>query len=53
MAKENEKMTTLDGILRTFNKDAILITNGKEPVAIAGIMGGLDTEVTNNTKTVV
>ena len=52
-AKENEKMTTLDGKERTLLESDIVITNGKEPVALAGVMGGDFSEVTNNTKNVV
>lgn len=32
--------------------DNLVITNGKEPVALAGVMGGLDSEITNETTTV-
>src|SRR5699024_832126 len=52
-AKENEKMTTLDGKERTLLESDIVVTNGKEPVALAGVMGGDFSEVTNNTKNVV
>lgn len=52
-AKENEKMITLDGKERTLLESDIVITNGKEPVALAGVMGGDFSEVTDNTKNVV
>ncbi len=52
MAKENEKMTTLDGIERNLNKNDIVIANDKEAVALAGVMGGLSTEVTDDTKNI-
>lgn len=40
---------TLDGIERTIPQEGLLIWDAEEPVAIAGIMGGLDTEVKNTT----
>ena len=52
-AKENEKIITLDNKERTLNQSDIVITNGKEPVCIAGVMGGLNTEVTENTKNIL
>ncbi|SFB24424.1 phenylalanyl-tRNA synthetase beta subunit [Lentibacillus halodurans] len=52
-AEQNEKMTTLDGEQRTLSNENLVITNGKEPVALAGVMGGLHTEVNENTTTVL
>ncbi|WP_142652882.1 phenylalanine--tRNA ligase subunit beta [Enterococcus faecium] len=51
-AKENETLVTLDGESRELTTDNLVITNGKEPVALAGVMGGLDSEITNETTTV-
>ena len=51
-AKENETMTTLDGVERTHDTDNIVITNGTAPIALAGVMGGLDSEITDGTVTV-
>ncbi|MEL7566991.1 MAG: phenylalanine--tRNA ligase subunit beta [Dehalobacterium sp.] len=48
-AEDQEKMFTLDGQERTFNEETLLICDGERPVAVAGVMGGLDTEVTENT----
>ncbi len=48
-ARPGEQMTTLDGVLRTFDGDMLLITDGGGPVAIAGVMGGLESEVTEAT----
>ncbi|MBN1179110.1 MAG: phenylalanine--tRNA ligase subunit beta [Anaerolineae bacterium] len=45
-AAAGEQMRTLDGELRTFDGEMLLITDGGGPVAIAGVMGGLDSEVT-------
>lgn len=52
-ACEREKFTTLDQVERILNKEVLLITDGKKPVAIAGIMGGLESEVTPLTRTVL
>lgn len=53
MAEENEKLTTLDNIERTLSKDDIVITDGKRSIGLAGVMGGLDTEVEETTKNVI
>ncbi|CAM3348612.1 phenylalanine--tRNA ligase subunit beta [Nosocomiicoccus ampullae] len=52
-AKNGEKMTTLDGKERELLDTDIVVTNGKEPVALAGVMGGDFSEVKNDTKNVV
>jgi phenylalanyl-tRNA synthetase beta chain len=52
-AKDGEKLVTLDGVTRTLNENHLVITNGKEPVALAGVMGGADSEVTAETTTVL
>ena len=52
-AKENETVKTLDDIERKLNKKDIVITDGKEVVCVAGVMGCSNTEVTNNTKNIV
>ncbi len=52
-ARKNETIVTLDGNLRKLDPEMLLITDGGGPVAIAGVMGGLDSEVTNQTKTVL
>ena len=53
MAEEGEKLTTLDNIERTLTTDDIVISNGKEAIGLAGVLGGLDTEITENTKNVI
>lgn len=50
MANENEKTVTLDGKTRDLIKDDVVVTNGKEVVAIAGVMGCSNSEVEENTK---
>ncbi len=52
-AKANETMTTLDDQERTLQDTDIVITNGTTPIAIAGIMGGDFSEVTEETNNVV
>ncbi len=52
-AKENEKIVTLDDQTRVLSPDYLVITNGKEPMALAGVMGGKDSEVDENTSTVL
>lgn len=48
-AKSGEKITTLDGTERTLGDQMIVIADGERPQAIAGIMGGRDSEVTDAT----
>jgi len=52
-AKPGEKIITLDGIERQLEPDMLLITDGSGPVAIAGIMGGLETEISQWTTNVL
>jgi len=52
-AKDKEQIKTLDEIDRTLKSNDIVITDGKKPVCIAGVMGGENTEVTENTKTIL
>jgi phenylalanyl-tRNA synthetase beta chain len=53
LAREGETMTTLDGEERTFTADDLLICDAADrPIGIAGVMGGLDTEITDATTTV-
>ena len=44
-ANLGEKFITLDGVERTLFEDTLLICDGREPVAVAGIMGGLYSEI--------
>lgn len=52
-AKENEKITTLDEIERTLNTDNLVIADEEKPVAVAGVMGGANSGITDETKIVV
>lgn len=51
-AKATEKIVTLDGETRELTPENLVITNGEHPVALAGVMGGLDSEITETTTTV-
>ena len=51
-ATEYEELTTLDNTKRVLNNSDIVIANNAGPVCIAGVMGGLNTEVTTNTKNI-
>ena len=53
MAKNNEKLTTLDEIERTLTPEDIVISDGQKAIGLAGVMGGLDTEITENTKNII
>ncbi len=52
-AHDREKMTTLDGVERTLVTDDLLITDGERGVALAGVMGGENTEIRGTTTKVV
>ena len=52
-AKNNEKITTLDEQERILDENDLVIADDKKAVAIAGVMGGLNSEIENDTETVV
>jgi phenylalanyl-tRNA synthetase beta chain len=52
-ATEGETFVTLDDAERTLSSSQLVITNGTEPVALAGVMGGANSEVQNDTTTVL
>ncbi len=52
-AVEGEKLQTLDGQERTLSSDLLVIADAEKPVAIAGVMGGADTEVSDATVNVL
>lgn len=52
-ARDGESLVTLDGEERELTDDDIVITVADKPVALAGVMGGKDTEIDNSSKTVV
>jgi len=52
-ARPGEKMTTLDDVERELNESMLLITDTLGPIAIAGVMGGAETEVHPGTRNVL
>ena len=52
LAKEKDTYTTLDGVERLLSKDTLMITNGDAYFGIAGVMGGLDSEILSDTTSV-
>jgi len=52
-AKDKEKILCLDGIERTLSFGNLVIADGKKPIALAGIIGGEETGVDKNTKSIV
>jgi phenylalanyl-tRNA synthetase beta chain len=52
-ARPGEKITTLDGVERDLTTEMLLITDPEGPIAIAGVMGGLESEVTESTRAVL
>ncbi|MFS8540500.1 MAG: phenylalanine--tRNA ligase subunit beta [Tissierellales bacterium] len=52
-AKDGEKMTTLDEVTRSLKNSHLLITDGEDILGIAGVMGGFESEVTDDTTTVL
>ena len=52
-AEPNEKIKTLDGVERSLTSHNFLIASGDKPIAIAGVMGGAETEVSEKTVNIV
>ena len=52
-AKNGEKFTTLDDVQRTLDDSMLMITDGEKSIAIAGVMGGQNSEITDTTTEVV
>ena len=52
-AKSGEPLRTLDGVERTLTRDNLVIADGTHPVALAGVMGGEESEIAPRTHTVL
>lgn len=52
-AREGEKILTLDKVERKLEPNDLIIADENNPVAIAGVMGGFDSEITDNTRVVL
>lgn len=52
-AKSGETLRTLDGRDRSLSSEDTIIYDGKGPIALAGVMGGLESEVTENTTNIL
>ena len=52
-AKDGEEFTTLDGEKRKLTSGMLMIADSEKSLAIAGVMGGLDSGITNDTKTII
>lgn len=50
MADDGEEIVTLEGIRRTLNKEVLVVADSSSPLAIAGIIGGNTTQVTQDTE---
>ena len=53
LARKGERLKTLDGVERELHPEDLVIADATKPVALAGVMGGLDTMITNKTRNVL
>lgn len=53
MARAGERLRTLDGVDRALTPEVLVIADAERPVAVAGVMGGMDTAVTPATRNVL
>ncbi|NLZ28132.1 MAG: phenylalanine--tRNA ligase subunit beta, partial [Firmicutes bacterium] len=52
-AEEGESLITIDGVERSLNSDTLVIADSNKPIALAGVMGGKNTEISLQTKDVL
>ncbi len=52
-ARSGEPLRTLDGVSRTLTSENLVIADGVRPVALAGVMGGEDSEISSHTRSVL
>ena len=50
---KNEELTTIDGTVREVTEDTLVIADDEKPIAIAGVMGGTSSEITENTSIIL
>lgn len=53
LAKDGEKISTIDAVERTLDDQMLVISDGEKPLAIAGVMGGADSAISDNTSEIV
>jgi phenylalanyl-tRNA synthetase beta chain len=53
LARDGERFETLDHVVRELTTDTLLITDPQGPIGIAGVMGGVESEITDDTRDVV
>src|SRR5579871_3668590 len=52
-ARESETLKTLDGVERKLTPEDLIIADERKPVGLAGVMGGLDSAISNSTKNIL
>jgi phenylalanyl-tRNA synthetase beta chain len=52
-AKHGEKLKTLDGVERTLTSEDLVVADARRPVGLAGVMGGFDTMITEETRNIL
>ncbi|MFA6296005.1 MAG: phenylalanine--tRNA ligase subunit beta [Patescibacteria group bacterium] len=52
-AKKGESLKTIDAKVRQLDSEMLIIADSKKPIAVAGVMGGFDSEVSKNTKSII
>jgi len=52
-AKKGEVLETLDGNKRNLSEEMLVIADGKKPLAVAGVMGGANSEISNETSSII
>jgi len=52
-ARKGERLETLDGTVRDLDDSMLLICDGEKPVAVGGVMGGADSEISDVSKTIL